>query len=278
MIGPSDRDDSLDLEGAALDALSDVEWARLRAALPGDAAAERELLALRAAAASLAASLPAVAEPPGTGTRARLLARAVADGQARKARALTPTVSAPVLPPSSRTRLPALWFGAAALGLAASLVLLVQARRELSEARTTFAEAERLRSRATDSLASVVAEQDRRLASITGSRVRVVELATQDLGKPYARMFWDQATNRWTFVAHHLPALAQGRTYQLWLVSGNRKISAGTFAPDARGEAVVRAEYALAPGALAAVAVTEEPAGGVPQPTGAMIVVGKAAQ
>lgn len=196
MTGPADRDDGLDLEGAALDALSDVERVRLRAAIAGDAAAAREIEAFRAAAASLVASLPAGAEPAGAGTRARLLARAAADGQSRKARALTPTVSAPVLPPPSRLRLPAPWLGGAVIGLAASLVLLVQARSELREARTTFAEAERLRSRATDSLQSVVGEQERRLASLTGSKVRVVELATQDLGKPYARMFWDQATNR----------------------------------------------------------------------------------
>ena len=204
-------------------------------------------------------------------TRMRLALRKLRD-------TLTPTIGAPLPPPRARRTLPIGWFGAATLGLAASLVLLVQARSELREARVTFAEAERLRSRSEDSLQSVVAEQDRRLASLTGGKVRVVELTTQDLNKPYARMFWDQATHRWTFVAHRLPALAQGRTYQLWLVSGDRKISAGTFVPDARGEAVVRAEYALAPNALAAVAVTEEPAGGVPQPTGAMIVVGKATQ
>ncbi|MBI2797185.1 MAG: anti-sigma factor [Gemmatimonadetes bacterium] len=277
MSGPRDRDDAADLEGAALDALSDVERARLRASLADDADAGREFDRLRGAAASLAAVLPGLREPGGAGTRARLLARAAADGQARKARSLTPTVSSPVPPPPSpRMPLPAVWFGAAAVGLAAALLLLVQSRAELRDARTAFAETERARRRAADSLEALVAEQDRRLAALTGSRVRVVDLTTQEAGKPYARMFWDQATNRWTFVAHRLPALTPGRTYQLWLVSGGRRISAGTFGPDARGEAVVRAEVALAPGALAAVAVTQEPAGGVPQPTGAMVVAGKA--
>ena len=278
MTGPGDRDDGLDLEGAALDALSDVERARLRASLAGDASTQREFDALRGATASLGAALPEVGEPKGAGTRVRLLARAAADGSARRARSLTPSVSTPVPPASARSAVPAIWLGAAMAGLAASVFFLVQARTELRDARVAFAEQDRLRSRAADSLLSVVTERDQRLAALTGAQVRVVELTTQDLTKPYARMFWDQATNQWTFVAHRLPALAQGRTYQLWLVSGGQKISAGTFVPDARGEAVVRAEYALARNALAAVAVTEEPAGGVPQPTGAMIVVGKASQ
>jgi anti-sigma-K factor RskA len=65
-----------------------------------------------------------------------------------------------------------------------------------------------------------------------------------------------------------------GREYQLWLVTPGRKISAGTFTAGAGGTAVVQAEYALSPDSLQAVAVTEEPAGGLPQPTGEIILAG----
>jgi len=44
----------------------------------------------------------------------------------------------------------------------------------------------------------------------------------------------------------------------------------------ANGDAVVQASYPLDRKALTAVAVTEEPAGGVPLPTGTMVVVGAA--
>jgi anti-sigma-K factor RskA len=37
---------------------------------------------------------------------------------------------------------------------------------------------------------------------------------------------------------------------------------------------MVRATYALAPSDLEAIAVTDEPAGGMPQPTGPMIIAG----
>jgi anti-sigma-K factor RskA len=91
---------------------------------------------------------------------------------------------------------------------------------------------------------------------------------------PVAHMFWDRAHNTWTLVAHNMPELKPGRTYQLWLVTADQKISAGTFEPR-DGDAMMRATYALAD-PLMALAVTEEPAGGMPQPTGAMVMVANA--
>jgi hypothetical protein len=58
-------------------------------------------------------------------------------------------------------------------------------------------------------------------------------------------------------------------------VTPTAKISAGTFTPD-NGEAMVRATFALARDSLRAVAVTDEPAGGMPQPTGQYVVLGNA--
>jgi anti-sigma-K factor RskA len=108
----------------------------------------------------------------------------------------------------------------------------------------------------------------------------VVNLAAAGDRAPSARMFWDQAANAWTFVAHDLPAPATGRTYQLWVIARQAGVtsyvSAGTFAPGPNGSAVVRATYPLAPNALSAIGVTDEPAGGVPQPTGRLVLVGNA--
>lgn len=286
---PYRDDDELDLEGAALDALAPDEMARVMARVAASESLQRDLAALRDAAASLAGTLPARGAGMRDATRTRLMARAAADAANHGGSAApTPTATAPPAltiergagPAVSAARrgVPTTWFVAAALALAASLILVFRTESELSTVRRTFAEADRTRGRSSDSLAALVAEQDRLMAALTGPKVRVVELATADAQKPYGRMFWDKATDRWTFVAHNLPQLQQGRTYQLWLVANGQKISAGTFAPGPRGEAVVRATYALDAHALQAVAVTEEPAGGVPQPTGAMIVVGKAAQ
>jgi hypothetical protein len=185
--------------------------------------------------------------------RARLLARAA---PARPARRFSPV---------------SIGLG---LALAASLVLLVRANGDRADERKAFAAADVAKSTRIDSLSTVLAERDRFVAALTGPKVTVVGLTSGATKSPRALMFWDKATNRWTFIAHNLAPLQPGRTYQLWLVTAGQKISAGTFGVTAGGDALVQATYALDQNALKAVAVTEEPAGGMPQPTGAMVVVG----
>jgi anti-sigma-K factor RskA len=124
-------------------------------------------------------------------------------------------------------------------------------------------------------LKDTLAQRERTLLAMAGADVKVVELVA-DNRRPNARMFWAQSTNTWTMFAHNLPAPPQGRTYQLWLITrDNQRISAGTFAPDPSGNAVVSAQYPLAADALQMIAVTEEPAGGVPQPTGGIVIAGQ---
>ncbi|HTE47782.1 MAG TPA: anti-sigma factor [Gemmatimonadaceae bacterium] len=122
-----------------------------------------------------------------------------------------------------------------------------------------------------DSLLAVVASRDSMLAGMTGRDVAMMTLTSSAAKAPFAWMFWDKARNTWTLIAHNMPELKAGRTYQLWLVTRTAKISAGTFDPQG-GNAVVRATYALAPADLAALAITEEPTGGMPQPTGEPVV------
>ena len=205
------------------------------------------------------------------GTRARLVARAKADAETR---GVSPNPSrARSLPFRANSRV----VGAGmALALAASLVLLVNRELTLRSDRTSFIAQTNGLTRALDSLGAAVANRDKLLASLTGAEVKVMHLASAQTAAPRALMFWNQATNGWTFVAHNLAPLKPGRTYQLWLVTASTKISAGTFSVTADGDAVVQATYPLDKRALMAVAVTEEPVGGVTQPTGAMVVVGAA--
>jgi anti-sigma-K factor RskA len=80
------------------------------------------------------------------------------------------------------------------------------------------------------------------------------------------------------FFATRLPALAANQTYQLWLVpSEGNPISAGIFRPDEKGDgSILLPEVAALPAGVEAkaFAVTIEPAGGVPQPTGPKVLVG----
>jgi anti-sigma-K factor RskA len=125
-----------------------------------------------------------------------------------------------------------------------------------------------------DSLRALVASRDSMISGLIGRDVAVMSLTSAGAKAPFARMFWDTTRNTWTLAAHNMPELRSGRTYQLWLVTKTAKISAGTFSPT-NGEAVVRATYPLARDSLEAIAVTEEPAGGMPQPTGAIVIAGK---
>lgn len=209
-------------------------------------------------------------------TRERLTARATADARARQ------------LPHAKATNAPALFhlsrgarphvstrlFVGVSVALAASLVLLVRTRMEREDYRAIYAAADQATLHRIDSLSALVAERDALMSALTGPQVRVVGLSSSATKNPRALMFWDKATDKWTFVAHNLAPLGAGRTYQLWLVTADKKISAGTFTVNANGDATLQATYALNANALKAVAVTEEPTGGVPAPTGQIVVVG----
>ncbi len=190
-------------------------------------------------------------------TRARLLARA---------RPQLRAVSSPRMP---------LNIGLG-LALAASITFLIIGQRERNELKETFAKAEVGRLARIDSLRTALSERDKFVAALTGPTVSVVGLSSAAAKSPRALMFWEKAADRWTFIAHNLPQLKAGRTYELWLITDKQKIPAGTFTVSAGGDALVQAVYALDHNALKAVAVTEEPAGGVQVPTGAIVVVGTA--
>ncbi|HEY0016740.1 MAG TPA: anti-sigma factor [Longimicrobium sp.] len=289
------------LAAEAVDALDGEERERLLAHLAGCARCSAELHSLRESAALLAFAAPARPMEPArsAGVRARLLAKAAEDRDSTTQIAPAPPLPAsdgadvtlvapapPVAPvrreteviPITRRRSSVLpWLAAAA-----SLVLLLgvgmyasSLRGRLASAEARYAAAERERG----ALEQRVREREATLAAVSGPTARVIEMAASRPAAPSGRMFWDPSTNRWTFFAHNLPAVREGREYQLWLITADQqKIPAGTFRPDAGGSAIVQATYALPADALAAVAVTEEPAGGLPQPTGEILIVGAAAE
>ena len=258
------------LDALALDALDGAERELVVAHVSTCIPCREELASLRATAAQLA-----YAANPTIGTagasreriRSRLMARAAAEKQ---------TVHDRSLVISSLAWRRAEWVAAAASILlvvsVAILAAMVRDRQVLREALSGQAARLQPLQRSADSLRLAVAARDSMLGAITGRNVAVMTLTKGGANAPFARMFWDKTKNTWTFVAHDMPSLKPGRTYQLWLVTAaGAKISAGTFDPQA-GEAVVRATYALAADSLAAVAVTEEAAGGAPQPTTTPII------
>jgi anti-sigma-K factor RskA len=76
------------------------------------------------------------------------------------------------------------------------------------------------------------------------------------------------------FYAFGLPALPDEKTYELWFFADGKPVAAGTFGVDPRGTGSVRVERAIDPRQIQAWAVTIEPRGGLPQPTGAVVLKG----
>lgn len=164
-----------------------------------------------------------------------------------------------------------------ALAATAAFGLAVFRLQDILQQRNDAEAALRVATVAEVQLKARVAESESLIEAMSGAAVRVVDMVSTQKKAPGARMFWDRRADRWTLVTHDLPAVRRGRTYQLWLVTAKaEKIGVGTFNTDARGRAVVRASFALPETDLAAIAITEEPSGGSPQPTGAILVAGAA--
>jgi anti-sigma-K factor RskA len=279
------------LEALALDALDASEREGVMAHVAGCAECQRELAAFENTASEIALAAAPLPMPPEQRDRikARLLARAAADrAVAERAFADVRAETAPPARPSDIVPIRASrrGMGAAAwMAMAAGLVAFVgmggymRASRERAALRVSLQEAQAERGArlaAMDSLRTTLEDRDRMIANLTGAQVAVMTLASPSPTSPTGRMFWDQAHDAWTFVAHRVPMPKTGRTYQLWLVTPTAKINAGTFMPKPNGEVMMRATYAMSKDSLAAVAVTDEPMGGSPQPTTAPMMVASA--
>jgi len=112
------------------------------------------------------------------------------------------------------------------------------------------------------------------VAILTAPDVARVDLAGQP-ASPNAsgRAFWSRSRGL-VFNASNLPPLPAGRTYQLWVVTDQAPVSAGLLTPDAQGSFSDTFDTPVDIRPPVAVAVTIEPAGGVPAPTGERYLVG----
>jgi hypothetical protein len=113
---------------------------------------------------------------------------------------------------------------------------------------------------------TILTAADTRLINLSGK-----EKAPNAAGKAY----WSPSRGL-VFTASNLPQPPPGQQYQLWVIppgAGSAPVSAGMLDLDPTGSAT---RVGGAPSSLpvAAVAVSLEPAGGSPAPTGAIVLVG----
>ena len=119
-------------------------------------------------------------------------------------------------------------------------------------------------------------EQDRSILNlITVNDTASVNLApTPDAPTGQGRVFYNARLGL-VFYSGALPVTAADKTYQLWLVPANgNPISAGIFQPGNAGASSSLTASVPVGTQAKAFAVTIEPAGGKPQPTGPKVLIG----
>lgn len=83
-----------------------------------------------------------------------------------------------------------------------------------------------------------------------------------------AQMLWSR-TRGIVLSASRLPAAGSDKTYQLWLMTSGQSVSAGVFVPDSTGRATLVVDAApKVAGPVVGAAITVEPTGGRPTPSG----------
>ena len=266
-----DHDQLRELTGAyALGLLSEDERRLLETHLRVCPECAREVDALIATVRTLPLAVsPAEPRPE---LRSRILASVVAQQQAADTTRVPPrTVRKPSVLP----------YGLAAAASIAAVLIGLYAftlRQRVADLES------RLRTVSAAQLAA-----DRRLVSLQADARRAQEIETI-LGAPdvrrqdlkglspakdaYARAFWSPSRGI-VFATAGLPRAPADKVYQLWLVPrGAAPISVGLLSPDRDGRTT---DVVPVPGAIregGAFAVTLEPAGGVPAPTGEMYLLG----
>lgn len=260
MNGHPTREEDFDLY--ALGALEGEEKLTFASHVAACADCARKLAEARGRIALLAAAAPP--QPPRPQAKERLLRRIRASAEVRD------TLRAGETQPPSI--FPGRWWTAilapAAVALAAVTAFLwiedSRLRRELDELR--------------DSLQRQVsvASQNRAIHDLLAARDTVAVTLAPSPEMPGAKaLVLYNARQGMVLYNGNLPAPPPGKTYQLWLVpaEGN-PVSAGIFSPGAGGTGAMMLTP-VAPGITAkAFAVTLEPAGGMPQPTGPKILIG----
>jgi anti-sigma-K factor RskA len=240
-----------------------------------------EVRQAREAVDALGAAVPQV-EPPAS-LRARVLASAERPGAVASHGGPSPDATGGATGPASRAR-PS-WRQSVPYGLAtaASLFAVALGMYALTlRERLAVLEGELQSARAAQGMLHgqlVTLRADAEIGRLSAfilaaTDLRRVELRGQAPGlDASARAFWSPARGV-IFAGTRLPALPRDRVYQLWMVTESAPVSVGLLTPDTEGQSVAVTPPPAVTGRVVALAVTLEPAGGVPAPTGPKILVG----
>jgi anti-sigma-K factor RskA len=260
----------------ALDALGPEDIVAFETHLSTCDVCAAEVRSLREAAATLPFGITMV-DPP-----ARLRDRVLAVAVESAAGSVTPFASRPRqaaattrVRPVSRAALWAGWTSAAATALLAAGAALYA-----SDLRLQLRDAQGRLSVAVARLQETQAQLTTARADAAGVRTSLALLTSPDVldlrlnGLTPARQARGRAlmsrTRGLLFAASNLPPLPPARVYQLWYLTGGAPVSAGLVQPDAQGTVMASFDVPTDVPNTTGFAVSIEPEGGVPAPTGAL--------
>jgi anti-sigma-K factor RskA len=159
---------------------------------------------------------------------------------------------------------------------AAEQVASLQA--ELAKREETLEAEQRERERVERVVATLqgeVVERDAALHLLSTPQVSVVRLGGQAPSpRANAQLLWNPAAQTGVLLTSGLPPILRDRVYQLWTFVGNDPVPAGIFQVDEAGHGFLRLPPLPKAKRYSKFAVTNEPAGGMPKPTGPVYLAG----
>jgi anti-sigma-K factor RskA len=230
----------------------------------------RKLSEARARMAMLALAAPRV--EPSPAVKQRLMAQVRAEADAEAARNAT---SATRRAPKSAEPAPGFFSGWRAVLVPAFAVLAIATGLLWQQNRNLDRQLAALRAAAADQQKQL--DEAREAADLIGASDTVTVSLAQQPGQPQgtAHVMYNMKMGKLMFDGEVAPAPA-AKSYQLWVIPTDGKpINAGVFTP-VSGHAdhwMMDMPPGLSPKMFA---ITLEPAGGMPQPTGPMVLIGKA--
>ena len=227
-----------------------------------------------------AAALASTAEPaePSPQVRAHILERIRAEASGRQPQPretkISPAdqrtaASANILPFNQAPRniwrsIGSLGAIAAALIFAALLVSLIVLWRQNRAMKNELARLSTEMQKAHEELAVERAARQ----SLTTPGVKMAELAGTKMAPGAHAMLAYDKTGHAMLMAKGLPVAPSGKAYQLWFIVGNKPMPGKVFTTDSSGNGSVQDQMPEVARDSAVFAITLEPAGGMPSPTG----------
>lgn len=167
-------------------------------------------------------------------------------------------------------------FNWAAFSAAASFALLILSLSLLFYSFNLSSEINDQQAEITE-LTNELSQKEEILAILESQDVDMVLMSGLEINPDgYGKVIWDSENRRALLQVSNLPATPPDKEYQLWIIRNNEPVSAGVFAVNNTSNAFFKFEEMADArnDSTRAFAVTMEPEGGMPQPTGDMYLLG----